>query len=153
MTKFSDNFLTSISVNGKIIKSIGYATKLLGNTCRGDLEGIMILLDHFHNYLDKIDLKYDNNLDFTKKTLITEISRDLSSKSKLHFEKLFSDLKVKDKISGDNFSYLTEENYLKLRKTNIIIKYLEEEYNSKQENIDKICDKLFLNKNTIQEYS
>ena len=152
MTKFSDNFLTSISVNGKIIKSIGYATKLLGITCRGDLEGIMILLDYFHNYLDKIELKYDNNLDFTKKTLITEISRDLSSKSKLHFEKLFSDLKVKDKISGDNFSYLTEENYLILRKTNIIIKYLEEEYNSKQENIDKICDKLFLNKNTIQKY-
>jgi hypothetical protein len=154
MTKFSDTFLTSIKVNGKMMKSIGHATKLLGITSRGDLEGIMILLEYFHNYLDKIDLKYDNNLDSTKKTLITEISRDLASKSKEQFTKTLTDLKVKikDKIFLDSFNYLTDDNYAELRKSNAIVSYLEEEFNSKQHNIDNICDKLFLNKETMKKY-
>ena len=152
ITKFSDTFLTSIKVNGKMIKSIGYATKLLGITSRGDLEGIMILLEYFHNYLDKIDLKYDNNLDSTKKTLITEISRDLASKTLDQFQKTFTAEKAKVNILSENFSYLTDDNYAELRKSHMIIKYLNEEFNSKQHEIDKICDKLFLNKETMKEY-
>ena len=152
MTKFSDTLLTSIKVNGKMMKSIGYATKLLGITSRGDLEGIMILLEYFHNYLDKINLKYDNNLDSTKKTLITEISRDLASKSQVLYKKTLTDLKVKADIFDTNFSYLSDDNYAELRKSNGIISYLEEEFNSKQHEIDNICDKLFLNKNTMKKY-
>jgi hypothetical protein len=152
MTRFSDTLLATINVNGRFMKSIGYATKLLGITCRGDLEGIMILLDYFHNFLDKINLEYDNNMDSKKKTLITGISRELASKTKYSFLKIFEELKANVNIPADDFRYLTEDNYSDLRKSNALLKFLEYEYNSKQEEIDNICDKLFLSKNTMKGY-
>jgi len=151
ITKFSDTLIPVINNNGVYKKGIIYAKKRLGVDCKGDLEGLDILLEYYHNYLNKIGIKYDNTLDKTQTPLITEISRNLSTMNSINFQKIFKEKQIN--ISHENFSYLSNDMYNELRKTELLWNTIDIQYNKKEEQIINFCTtKLFLDPFLMRKY-
>jgi hypothetical protein len=152
MSRYTDSLLEGYIYNGKYIKPFDDLKKLIGDGCRGDLDGLSKILNIFHTMLDNVNVQYDNDMTFTKKILMADVVRYiLQHKTSDQQQRVLKEFGIDvDKVS--NFSYLTEDDYNNFRKSEYILEFEKKSFSDKFDSISAFTRKYKLNYKTLKAY-
>jgi len=149
--KLSTDITRTVFINGKFVNQFENLKKNIGNDFRGDFDGILYILQMFHNKLNNLNIIYDKDLNYSSKIYATEISRFLNE----------NDPTSKVQIKYDEFNlgtfytggiYISDENYLKVRESGKFIDFVKRSYKMKENEILSFCNSMNLSYEKFQSY-
>lgn len=152
LPKYTDNLITGYYLNNHYIKPLEKIKNIVGNNCQGDLEIINNILKLYHNKLDNLNIKYNNDFDYNSNIYMEEASKIIineTEKMKEYFMSIFS---VNSSKMLGKFDYMDRNDYLKFRNTESFTDMIQSSYNNKYNEIYNFLLKMNINDKLLQKY-
>jgi hypothetical protein len=147
--KLSGDMLITVTIDGKYVNQLDNLKKLIGIDFRGDFDAILYILNLFHNKLDSLNIVYDKDLNHESKIYATEISRFLNE----NFTEANNQYaKFNLSLSYTGTTYISDEDYLKVRESDQFVEFVERSFNSKRDEIKQFLNSLYLDYDVFKDY-